>query len=37
MNSLRSLDIKYVKGIGPARAELLDKHRRAQTVKTTDR
>lgn len=25
MNSLRSLDIKYVKGIGPARAELLEK------------
>ncbi len=25
MNSLRALDIKYVKGIGPARAELLEK------------
>ena len=25
MNRLRSLDIKYVKGIGPKRAELLEK------------
>lgn len=26
MNSLRGLDLKYLKGIGPKRAELLDKN-----------
>jgi hypothetical protein len=25
MNRLRTLDIKYLKGVGPKRAELLDK------------
>lgn len=32
MNSLRRLDIKYVKGIGPQRADLLSKHLKIKTA-----